>query len=545
MATTNFTAGTVVASSWLNDVNFYTYNQATEKVPLLKYVPVTEWSAIQSGTSTYDCKNAFASARAECEALPKGGVVSLPMGTVPVSYIDWTNDDPANFYKQLGITGAGRFASRIVPLNAGEVLLNMAGRNHAHFSDFQIDSSSLASQCAIFMCRTTTSGNANNNTFNNVWITGSYTKAGVVSIAAESTDWNNCRFENTNSAAKYTTFFTSTRNTEIAVLPGYGASSIEGPNTDNTMRGCEFYSPFGNISPCEILVFSRAAGYSMHGCTVIGYNSAGSANCKGVVYRNPITGVFNGPIEWHGCHFEIIGTDNCVVHYLDGSGSSWTLEGLQSFGGHYVVGPSMSLVDFNRTLIAEQPILRGAVWTPFKAPPGSTGLSLNCYVLSSSDVSFRSSQNDGVIYVSGFCQNSRIEAASIMQSNQAALGSTINKVVTALPTTGTYTVGENLIRETPVVGQPTGWKCTVSGTLGTLNGGATTGTISNGSNVLTLSSATGTSEGQRITVAGAGGPFYIRKLVGTTAYLDNNASASVVAAAVGFSSATLVALPTL
>jgi hypothetical protein len=87
-----------------------------------------------------------------------------------------------------------------------------------------------------------------------------------------------------------------------------------------------------------------------------------------------------------------------------------------------------------------------------------------------------------------------------------------------------------------------GWRCTASGTLGTLNSGSTTGAIGANSNVLTLSSATGAAEGEAITIAGTtGGPFRIRKLSGTTAYLDiANAGSSVSGAAVAFSSGTLV-----
>lgn len=96
-----------------------------------------------------------------------------------------------------------------------------------------------------------------------------------------------------------------------------------------------------------------------------------------------------------------------------------------------------------------------------------------------------------------------------------------------------------------MVGQPVGWKCTVSGTLGSI--GTVTATTSAGSNVVTFAGANvaNVAVGQKITITGSGsGPYYIRKLVGTTGYLDSNA-VNAVTDSVAFSAATLVALPNL
>jgi hypothetical protein len=37
----------------------------------------------------------------------------------------------------------------------------------------------------------------------------------------------------------------------------------------------------------------------------------------------------------------------------------------------------------------------------------------------------------------------------------------------AVPTAGTWAVGDMIFKTTPVVGQPKGWRCTVAGTPGT------------------------------------------------------------------------------
>ena len=81
--------------------------------------------------------------------------------------------------------------------------------------------------------------------------------------------------------------------------------------------------------------------------------------------------------------------------------------------------------------------------------------------------------------------------------------------------------------------------------MGTLNSGATTGSINAGSNILIVNTATELEVGQRISIAGVIDPRYIRKLVGTTAYLDINSNATVSGASISFSNATLVALANL
>jgi hypothetical protein len=178
--------------------------------------------------------------------------------------------------------------------------------------------------------------------------------------------------------------------------------------------------------------------------------------------------------------------------------------------------------------------------------PNSSGTIAYVWGLLGCNFTFKPSEIDGTLIVSGFIQLSQVDVNTYIGAATRFVNCTHTSVATALPITGTFSAGEQIMRETPVVGQPLGWRCTVSGTLGTLNGGTTTGTISNLSNQLTLSNATGAAEGQAITIAGvSAGPYRIRKLVGTLAYLDGNANAGVAGAAVAFSNATLVALANL
>ena len=69
MADTTFSSGTVIASSWLNDVNDYTYNAA-------KIVSITDYGAVSGA----DCSAAIQAAN-DAVATAGGGVVTFPIGT--------------------------------------------------------------------------------------------------------------------------------------------------------------------------------------------------------------------------------------------------------------------------------------------------------------------------------------------------------------------------------------------------------------------------------------------------------------------------------
>lgn len=504
-------------------------------------VNVRAYGAVGDGVT--DDTAAINAAIAAARALPTGGEVYLPPGTYKVSEINLTSAT-SDFARSIKLHGAGRNLTRIVPAAAGGVLLNMMGMNQAHVEGLTFDSTTFASQAAIFVARTTTSGNANNNQFRDVFVTGSYSKAGVVLNGSESSRWFNCRFENSNVAANHACFWSGGGSLigalqAITTVNGGTVDSSNNPNTDNRMFGCEFYAPYNNA---RLVRFSQSAGYAFFGCTVVG----GSAdNARLVSYGDPSGGRFNGPVAWHGCHFEVFGTGN-TVHYLASSAASIEFYGISSYGGYYVLADNTAVMDYDRTTVAVQPVLASATWTTPITAPNSANTKMYVWALYSSSITLRPNNTDGTLYVPGFAAQSVIDVTYFLGGATRFVGCTHESVATAVPTTGTYMLGELIHRESPVVGQPLGWRCTVSGTLGTLNGGATTGSITSGSNVLTVNSATGLAEGQRIAIAGvSAGPFYIRKLAGTTAHLDGNANATVSGAAVSFSNATLVALANL
>jgi hypothetical protein len=511
---------------------------------LQESVSVKDFGAVGDGTT--DDTAAINNAIAYVKSLTNGGSVYFPVGVYAVTEINATNIS-IGFTQSVKLYGAGRLMTKIVPYSTGNVLLNLLGSNNCTIQDITLSSVTYSSQCAIFLARSNTSANCNNNKFLNVYTVGSYSVASVVSNGSESSNWFNSKFENSNSSSSYRTFWTGggiliNALQGITVVNGGTILNTNNPNTDNKMFGCEFYSPYNNAKPFR---FSTTSSYSFFGCAII---CGSSNNCRLVEYTDEYTNVFNGPISWYGCHFEVFGTGN-VVHFLNPNETDTVFYGISSYGGYYVTSglsnPSASVLDYDRTNINNKPQLSSSTWTTPTTAPGSTNSNFYTYTLLNSNIALKPNNVDGNIFVLGYLQNSNVDCINYYGGGIKFLTCIYNTTATALPTTGTYTVGTTIQRETPVVGQPIGWKCTVSGTLGTLNSGATTGSGTINTNVLTVNTATGLTEGCCITVAGASGPFYVIKLSGTTAYLHQNLSATVVNAAIGFSNATLVALANL
>ena len=532
------------------DLLSYIFPQTTEEAAAnitptdYSYMPgnVMRYGAVGDG-ATNDTA-AIQDAISVASASPNGELVYLPTGTYAVTEINLSSATSI-FSRSLKLKGDGRYLTKIVPFAAGNVLLNMKGQNNAHIEGMTFDSSSYTSQCAIFAARTTTSTNCNNNKFRDIFVDGSYSKASVVLNGSESSNWFNCRFTNSNAAASYCTFWSGGGALigglqSITTVSGGTVTNVNNPNTDNKMFGCEFYGPYNNAT---IVRFSQSCGYKMFGCTVI---SGAALNCKLVQYGdNDGSNRINCYVTWSSCHFEGFGATS-TVHYLKTDGATVFFQGISSIEGSYILDPDVAIIDHDRTTVASQPVMEGSIWTTFTAAPNEVTSRMYVYALYGCDFCFKSSQQDGTMYVSGFVQNSRVDTVYYLGGATRFVGCWHTTVAASVPTTGTYTVGETIQLETPVVGQPIGWKCTVSGTLGTLNGGITNGSIDINTNLLTVSSTTGLAEGQRISIVGvSSGPFYIRKLVGTVAYLDANANATVVGSPMSFANATLVAMANL
>lgn len=459
-----------------------------------------------------------------------GGTVYLPPGVYSVTSLNLSSAT-ATFTKTIRIMGAGRRATKITARTTGNVLLDLIGSNNYELENLSISSESVTSQCGILLARSTTSQNCNNNRIVNVHVWGSYTLASVISIAAESTKWARCRFENSNTPANHVTFYSAPSN-QIGVVSTNG-TLFTSSNTDNTMVQCEFYAPFNDSWHTY---FYDGASYRFVACTWVG----GGTNNRLITLKGVTGSIFNGPISFIEPHFEIFGTTGTgTAFWLDhNAGANVVFKGIHSYGGYYNTDGG-SFIDFDRTNRTNTPVLSDAILSSPRGATGGQSFTIYTYSIENSDILWLTRDNTATVAVFGSVSNSRIKA-SIFLAPVTPVNFSYEQVSDALPVTGTFQLGQRVLISAPAVGAFERYTATTKGTLGTLNGGATTANTTAGSNVITVSSATGLSVGQLITIAGAGGgPYVVWLITGTTVYLGSNTTSTVSGAAVSYSAAIL------
>lgn len=496
-----------------------------EIVSLLDFVPVVEHADIYGGTSTTDLTIYFDAALAYVESLPDGGEIYIPRGAYTMK-MNLTKTSP-DFARRVNIRGAGRGATVIKPTDTGDILLNMLGRNVTTVSDLTIRAGDVfQAQCGFYLCRETGSPNANNNKFLNVTVEGNYSIACVVSLAAESSLWLNCRFAPNSGAA--TGFITGSDPSIVSVTLPAG-TPVAGPNSDNRMIASEIYAP---INGARLLVLSRHAAWVFSACLFI---AGAASNTRLVSYKDLDGGAFNGPVQFRDCQFEVFGGTGNYIHYLDATGLSYWY-GISSSGGFAVVDDSVPFLDYDRTGVNNQPVLGGSVFEMPEVLSGTaSGLPIYVFAFSDSRIAWRTRGINGVLVVLGFIERTPVDA------QEPRIAQIVNwdapVYADAMPTAGTFAKAQRVFRSQGVsiaVGDIESWICTTSGTMGTLNGGATTANTSNGSNQITVNSAADLKVGQLISIAGIGARRVMR-ISGTTVHLGSNATATLSGAAVSFS----------
>jgi hypothetical protein len=372
-------------------------------VSVLEFIPGELHAAIRAEQPGPDLAPFIDNAIRHANSLPGGAALFFPPGAYDVSGIDAVNTDPARFSQALRLVGAGRLVTKIRPVRPGLILLNATGRNAMQIETLQFHSGRHQSEAAIVLGRSQASPNCNGNQFRDVMITGNYRTASVVSIGAESTSWTQCKFENSNPAAHHRCLITSH---DPAVLPGRfspgAAGLILGPNTDNVMFDCEFYTPYEAAMP---VLFAGSAGYGMTMCTVIG---GSTSHCRLITYR-PDSSTFTGPVTWVNPHLEVLGSDN-IIHFLDAPPGVSYFRAINSYSGNYVVPSETVILGMDRTRASAQPVLLQSTWTVPLVPWASRNLSFRVFGLADSSVEFRLGDGVGTLEIEGFSSNSHIRA---------------------------------------------------------------------------------------------------------------------------------------
>lgn len=417
-----------------------------------------------------------------------GGIVFFPAGDYRVAGIDATNADPDQFDVGLRLIGEGRHLSRILAGVPGTALLNVSGRNNLYVEGLQFLAHEHVARCAVLLARTPRSQNCNNNHFIDCLFTGNYGEATILSYAAESTSWCRCRFLNSNAQARHCCFATGVGH---RVSAASRATTYIGPNTDNVMVDCEFYAPFEGARPVR---FEGGGGYAFVACALL----CGSAsNVRLVTYGAPIDGVFNGPITWTACHFEVFGRGN-VAHWLDAAGLSY-FRGIAIDGGAMMVAADTPLLDFDRRTANVRPVLQSSRIAAPLLPPGIVAGAVRVHAATSSRIDLRYSPEIGALTIFDFARDCTLEAPGL--SIGQVLGSPITLASAGLPVSGSVAVGMLIRNLDARAGQPSGWQVAAGG-AGTFPGGTNPEEGAGAIGPIKAVGAVGS--GMRLTGAGAG-----------------------------------------
>lgn len=374
-----------------------------------------------------------------------GGTVWFPPGRYAIRALSCINRDPARFHPVLRLLGAGPSVSSIVPVTEGAVLIDASGRSGFRMESLSIDSGAFLSRIGLLMARRRDSPNCNATRIRDVTIEGAFSHAAVVSVAAESTVWSGCHFQNGHAPARSACFITS-HSPEQAGLTG--VSWVEGPNTDNRFFGCTFYTPYQGSRPVHL---RGSTGVMFFGCTII----AGDAiNARLVTYL-PKDGIFNGPVGWFGCHFEVFGRGS-VIHFLEAPLGVSYYQNVQCQGGYLVVEPGTAQVDFERRDSRRQPVLRNWRWQSPPTPPGVERVDFHAYLLDGCHVDARVGPAAGNLIALGAVDHSEIFAHEVRTPQ--VVGTPLRRASDGMPTAGTWPAGTFIENLNVVRGQPIGWR---------------------------------------------------------------------------------------
>lgn len=378
---------------------------AEDALAVMDFIPAEHHASIRDGTCREDLAPSINQAVRAVLSRAGGGILFFAAGTYPVSEIDATNDDPAQFYVALRIVGAGRLSTRIVPARTGAILLNAAGRNSMTVEAIQFFSHEYESAIGILLARTESSPNAAGNQFRDVLVNGNFAIAPVVSIAAETTSWQGCQFGNNNPKSGHRCFITSGYPSAVRWPAPGGRTLVRGPNTGNAMIDCIFDCPYDGATP---ILFAGEAAYGMVQCSILG----GEASNTRLVQYRPRDGVFSGPVTWINSHFEAVGSGT-IVHALDVPIGASHIRGINNYSGNYVVATGAALLSYTGSAQA-QAVLLGSTWTVPNVPWGSSDLRFAVFGLSESRIDL--ALGDGVerVVISGFSKSSEVRAARKM-----------------------------------------------------------------------------------------------------------------------------------
>lgn len=470
---------------------------AAEVVSLRDYVRFVTLNA----DGKPDWTTAWASAIADLEANPRGGKLTIPMGIFRGAFS--LMKQVPDFEKRITVEGAGRGATQLWPNGSGAIILNMVGRNTATVRSLSlVAGDEYQAYAGIVLARTTTSDNCNNNKFRDLEVQGNYGKATLVSIAAESAEWHNCRFRPGGGSSGIAAIWGSDTNAPNVqlVVPGVTNLTPRNANTDIRVTNCEFYND--QVGDAHTVILS--AGHSIH-FDRCGWIAAARSH---VHFCDPVGSIMGGGTEFDGCHFEgQIGSRYSV----DTGGAAVFLKGIVDRNSVDVTEGG-SFLDYDRSNPSSVLVLQQCEFRP-GAPLSQTrtGINLGCDIADRSVIDWSNMGPDHSVVIYSIASRSDVTAATLRcwQQSDSRICYLTSARVTA-PSTGTYpkghfvvNAGSSGVNDTMPIGGVAGWITQSAGSVDP-DPGSMTINVTSGSVQATVPTNYGFYEGQRLFIQDVG-----------------------------------------
>jgi Pectate lyase superfamily protein len=469
-------------------------------------VSVRDFGAIGDGLS--DDTAAFQLALRHVESLPRGGEIFVPAGVYRAS-LDLSRRT-ADFTKRVTITGAGRGATQVWPVDTGAIMVNMVGRNLCTLRDLTIHAGDqYEAQVGVLLARSVGSDNCNSNNFTNVEVVGNFSRSAVISIAAENGSWQNCLFRNNNPKADHTAFITgNTPDLPVTTVTGAGQDLTKNANTAVRLVACDFYAPYPAAVP---VVVSRAASYSFLNCN---WGCPGSEAM--IRFCDPEDGIISGNLKLFGSHYEGGRGAGSVIFQVQTRGAT-ALRGLTDLGSVIVGDRGMAYLDYNREVSGGVSLLslEGCNLQPGRSLGTVEGLDLHADIVDASTLDWSNLAGMGAVRVYGGILRSSVRGGTVHAV--AASDTPLDFSAAAEPTSGVYPKGAFVRHREPEIGGPLGWVALHGGSMDT---DPITATASaDRTNRLRMSGGHVIYEGARLWIEQFGYAM-VRKVVGDTLYLN-------------------------
>lgn len=469
-------------------------------------VSVGDFGAVGNGIA--DDTAAFQLAIEHVERLPRGGEIFVPAGVYRAS-CDLSRR-AADFTKRVTITGAGRGATQIWPVGPGAIIVNMVGRNLCTLRDLTVCAGDeYEAQVGVLLARSPGSDNCNSNNFTNVEVVGNFSRAAVISIAAENGCWQNCLFWNSNPKANHTAFITgNTPRLPVTTVTGAGQELTKNANTAVRMISCDFYAPYPASVP---VIVSRAASYSFLNCN---WGCPGSEAM--IRFCDPEGATISGNLRLFGSHYEGGRGAGSMIFQVQTSGVT-ALRGLADIGSVIVGEAGMSYLDYDREKSGNTSLLslEGCNLQPGRSLGTVEGLDLHADIIDASALDWSGLGGMGAIRVYGGILRSSVRGGAVHAV--AATDTLLDFSATDEPSAGVYPKGVFIRNREPGIGRPLGWIALHGGSMDTepIPASAT----ADFSNRLRLRGRHAVYEGARIWIEEFGYAV-VRKVVGETLYLN-------------------------